>query len=171
MKSFGTYTCSSCGKEHDNWPALGYSSPAFYDNLSSEEQEKCELSDDFCITDIEGQTNRFIRCTLTQQVNDHCEDLEYGVWVSLSEASFKDYYDNYDNENHVTTYFGWLSSNLIGYEDTLIIPTNVNTRKGNDRPEVIPHKDHDHPFVRDYYNGISKEEAELRIKEMIAQVS
>lgn len=108
---------------------------------------------------------------MTQQVNDHCEDLEYGIWVSLSEASFNDYNDNYDNENHVTTYFGWLSSNLIGYDDTLGIPTNVNTREGNDRPEVVPHKDQDHPFVRDYYNGISKEEAELRIKKAIEQVS
>jgi hypothetical protein len=25
---------------------------------------------------------------------------------------------------------------------------------GNDRPEIFPHEDFDHPFVRDYYNGI-----------------
>lgn len=63
MKSFGTYICSSCGKEHYDWPALGYSSPVFYDDLSSEEKTKCELSDDFCVTDLEGETHRYIRCT------------------------------------------------------------------------------------------------------------
>jgi hypothetical protein len=30
----------------------------------------------------------------------------------------------------------------------------------------VPHKDFDHQFVRDYYIGITKQEAERRIKEM-----
>jgi len=160
------YTCTSCGQQHDSWPALAYSSPVFYDDLSPEQKRKCELSKDFCIMNFAEETDLFIRCTLTQKVNDHCEDLEYGIWVSLSETSFNDYSDNFDNEDHEAGYFGWLSSTLIGYEDTLSIPTNVNTRTGGFRPEVIPHEDYDHPFVRDYYNG-TKEEAERRISEMI----
>jgi len=37
------------------------------------------------------------------------------------------------------------------------------TKTGNERPEIFPHEDFDHPFVKDYYSGISKKEAENRI--------
>lgn len=113
------------------------------------------------------QTDRFIRCTLTQKVIDSCQDLDYGLWVSLSEKSFDDYAENFDSEEHEVAYFGWLSNMIPGYEFTESIPTSVYTRAGNQRPEIIPHKDFDHPFVRDYYGGITKEEAERRIDAMM----
>lgn len=67
----------------------------------------------------------------------------------------------------MTSYFGWLSNQLPDYDDMTKIPTTVYTKTGNDRPEIIPHNDFDHQFVRDYYNGITKQEAERRIKEML----
>jgi len=48
-------------------------------------------------------------------------------------------------------------------ESTLSVHTNVIVSKGNSRPEVVPHKA-EHPFVKDYYQGISIEEAERRIQ-------
>jgi hypothetical protein len=47
---------------------------------------------------------------------------------------------------------------------------DVVTRNGGLRPELFPHDSFDHPFVIDYYNGISKLEAERRISEMIENV-
>ena len=41
---------------------------------------------------------------------------------------------------------------------------------GNNKPEIFPHEDFDHQFVRDYYDGISKKEAENRIDEMLKNV-
>jgi hypothetical protein len=162
------YTCGFCGQEHEEWPALTFSSPTAYDELTDEEKKEIgQLSSDFCVITHPDQTDRFIRCTLTQKVTDHCENLDYGVWVSLSEKSYQDYYDNYDNDNHLTEYFGWLCISIPEYDNTLSIPTNVKTRSGNSRPEVIPHQDFDHPFVTDYYNGITKNEAESRIKSML----
>lgn len=163
-----SYKCANCGNEHDEWPALTFNTPDAYYWLS--EQEKSTMADigsDHCIITYKDQTDRFIRCTLTQKVNDHCEHLEYGIWVSLSEKSYKDYADNFDSENHATTYFGYLGNSIPGYEGTLSIHTNVNTRIGNHRPEVIPHDSFDHPFVADYYNGIEKDEAERRIADML----
>ena len=104
---------------------------------------------------------------MIQKVNDHCEDLEYGLWVSLSEKSFEDYLANFDNENHETQYFGWLSNYISQYQFSNSIPTTVVTKSGNDRPEIFPHQDFDHPFVKDYYEGITKEEAEKRIQGML----
>jgi len=165
------YTCTSCGKEHEEWPALAYTSPSNYDNLSAEQKRKLgELTSDFCIIRYNDQIDRFIHCTLTQKVIDHCEDLEYGLWVSLSEKSFQDYSENFNNENHEAKYFGWLCNDLPDYEFSESIPTTVFTRTGNQRPEIIPHEDFDHPFVYDYYNGITKAEAERRINAMLKVV-
>jgi hypothetical protein len=162
------YTCSSCGKEHEAWPALAFHAPDAYHVLSVAEKESmANIDSDFCIIYHADQTDRFIRCTLTQQVNDHCEDLEYGLWVSLSEKSFNDYTENYQNENHETSYFGWLCNDIPEYEFNQHIPTTVFTRTGNQRPEIVPHEHVDHPFVKDYYQGISKEEAEKRIRTML----
>lgn len=165
MEESCTYICDKCGKEHGGWPALAYTAPVFYDTPSEEEQQEIgELGNDFCIIRHEGQTDRFIRCTLTQKVANHCENLEYGLWVSLSEQSYQDYADNFNNYDHVTTYFGWLSNNVFPYEETTSIPATAYTKSADQRPEIVPHKDFDHPFVRDYYRGITKKEAERKIQ-------
>ena len=153
---------------HEDWPAIAFDAPTAYNVLSdSEKEEIAELSNDFCIINHPEQTDRFIRCTLTIKVNDHCEDLDYGVWVSLSEKSFLDYSDNFDNPNYETSCFGWLSNNIPDYDVIASIPTTVITRPGNLRPEIVPHKDFDHQLVYDYYNGITKTEAENRIHKML----
>ena len=162
------YTCSCCGEEHIEFPALAFQFPDNYDTLSQQDKEAiAEVDNDFCVITFPDQTDRFIRCTLSQKVIDHCENLEYGLWVSLSEESFNDYSKNYDNENHETKYFGWLCNDIPEYEFNEYIPVTVFTRTGNERPEIVPHEDFDHPFVKDYYNGITKVEAEKRIKTML----
>lgn len=162
------YKCSCCGEVHDGWPALAFNSPYYYDLLSEERKQSiAQLSSDFCIVKHKEQTDRFIRVMLCQKVKGFKWHLDYGLWVSLSEESFDDYYTNFDNKNHVTTYFGWLCSTIPPYESTLSIPTLVHTKPGDERPEIVPKEDFDHPFVRDYYEGISKEEAEKRIHDMM----
>jgi hypothetical protein len=165
------YTCNCCGQEHDEWPALTYSSPSNYNDLTDDEKKNiAKLDSDFCVINYPDQVDRFIRCTMTLKIIDYCDTLEYGLWVSLSEKSFQDYVDNYDNDNHETKYFGWLSNVLPDYDNTLQIPTTVFTRKGNSRPEIVPHSDFDHPLVKDYYNGITKSEAERRINDMLKSI-
>ncbi len=121
------------------------------------------LGSDLCEIHYDDQTDRFIRVTLTQKVQGICEGLDYGLWVSLSAVSFADYVDHFDAPDHKASYFGWLSSTIPEYENTLCIPCAVETKTNNQRPEIFPHRDFDHPFVRDYYEGIAKAEAEARI--------
>lgn len=162
-----TYTCPSCGETHDSWPALAFRAPDSYVHLSVEEKESIAfLNSDFCVIEYPDQTDRFIRVVMTQKVNDHCSDLEYGIWVSLSEKNFHDYNDNFDNPNHQVQYFGWLSNKLPDYTFKDYIPCLVQTRPDGQRPEIAPRPDFEHPFVQDYYNGITKAEAELRIQMM-----
>lgn len=167
-----TYTCSNCGKVHEEWPALAFDSPTSYNVLPEDMKQKIgELTSDFCIIRHPEQTDRFIRGTLTIKVVDHCENLEYGIWVSLSEKSFQDYSNNFDNPNHEAKYFGWLNNDIPEYDTSESIPTTVFTRLDNQRPEIVPHQDCDHQLVRDYYYGITKSEAEKRINNMLKIVN
>ena len=162
------YQCSICNEVHVEWPALSFSSPSSYHELTeSEKISTAEIDTDFCTITYEDQIDRFIRVVLKQKVNNSDQDLEYGLWVSLSEKSYTDYQNNYNTENHKKQYFGWLNSRVREYENTINIPTTVITKIGNNRPEIIPHNDFAHDFVRDYYNGISRKEAEKRIHEMM----
>lgn len=161
------YICSKCGQEHEGRPSISFDSPYHYGRLSEEDKQSiAKLSDDFCVIRHPDQTDRFIRAVLHQRIKDDCRTLDYGVWVSLSETSCTDYLDNYDNDHHDATYFGFLCNNLTGYEHTLSIKCDVVLR-GKLRPEVIPHDDQlDSEFVRDYYDGIPNDVAEQRIRKV-----
>lgn len=156
--------CSVCGEIHNGWPALAFKTPEPYHELTAaEKQEMTQISDDFCIITYEDQTDRFIRVVIKVIVNDAPDDLEYGVWVSLGERNFNEYSDNFSNDHFEAQYFRWLSNVLPDYPDTTAIPVTVVAKGGSERPEFFPHKDFDHDFVRDFYSGISKAEAERRI--------
>jgi hypothetical protein len=44
------------------------------DTLSEDDKKNIgQLDTDFCVITDSDQTDRFIRCTLTQKVIDHCE--------------------------------------------------------------------------------------------------
>jgi len=159
--------CSTCGETHDELPALGFVTPFYYDILSKKDKEEiAEISSDFCIINHPNQTDRFIRTVLTIQINDACEDLDYGVWVSLSEKSFNDYEADFKNDAEEKTYFGMISNEIPDYEQsTLGLHVNVNTRNGGIRPEIIPHQN-DHKLIADWQNGITLAEAEKRVERM-----
>ncbi len=167
MEGLLKFRCECCGEMIDQWPALTFGTLSPYFELPPKEQKaKGRISPDFCVIIYPDQTDRFIRVVLNQKVNDHCSDLEYGVWVSMGEKNFKDYQANFHNDNYEATFTGYLSNRIPGYEHTLIIPMTIRTRKGGQRPETIPMKEFRHPFVIDYYEGISKAEAERRIREL-----
>jgi hypothetical protein len=164
MLAMKKYTCTNCGKTHTELPALGFSSPHYYEILSeTDKQEMAELKDDFCVIYHDDQTDYFIKGVLTIPVIDSCETLEYGIWVSLSEKSFEEYEQNYDIETNEPAYFGRICNEIEGYEEsTLLLHANVQVRNGGIRPEIIPHKA-DHNLVKEWENGISVEEAMKRI--------
>lgn len=167
MDGFVKITCDCCGELIDQWPALTFGTPSPYFELSKADQKKLgKISSDFCQITYPDQTDRFIRVVMNQKVLDHCADLEYGVWVSMSDKSFDEYRANFNNNKFEATYTGYLSNRIPGYEHTLIIPMTIKTRTGGQRPETFPMPQFRHPFVIDFYEGISKTEAERRIKEL-----
>ncbi len=166
-QKFAEIKCSACGEIHSELPALGFSTPFYYETLNEKDKEEIsKISNDFCLISHEDQTDRFIRTTLTIKINDACEDLDYGIWVSLSEKSFNEYQSEFKNSIGGKTYFGMICNEIQDYEEsTLGIQVNVNTRTNEMRPEIIPHQN-EHNLIFDWENGITNKEAEKRIERM-----
>lgn len=166
------FKCDCCGIEQDEYPAIGYQFPLYYSSLSEEEKESlAEINSDTCVVKEAENTFRFIRGVLIQKVKDGCQNLEYGLWVSLSESSFRDYIENSNKEDHQETYFGWLNSTLPDYkfEEMESIKANVLTQGKGRRPliEIQSNEGNASKFLEDYRNGISEEEALRRIERIL----
>src|SRR5699024_1173091 len=56
-----------------------------------------------------------------------------------------------------------LATALPGYEAAMTVPVLVSTR-GPYRPMITPDSTFDHPLVRDFHGGVTRREAELRIR-------
>jgi hypothetical protein len=165
--------CGICGEIHHPYPALTFAYPNSYYWLTEEQKNtyKIQIDNDFCTIEYPDRTDWFIRVVLKQKIAKSSLYLEYGLWVSVSEEDFEDYTANFDNANHETVYFGWLSNALPDYQFERGIAMDVKTKHGNERPQVYPQLDFNHPFVVDFYHGITKGEAEKRIHTMLATSS
>lgn len=167
MKSF----CRKCGKIHAEWPSLEFCTPFYYCRLTKTQKEKhTELKPDFCVIRNHRQTDHYIRAIISQKVNDHCDTLEYGVWVLLSEESYEDYDQHFYDPDHKATYFGLLSNQIPGYPNTLSVRVTVHANRGMERPQIIPHQDQtSNSFVSDYYQGICSREVEQKINDILGK--
>ena len=167
------YKCSICGEIHADYPALAYPYPDSYYWLTEGEKNNYPiyLDSNFCKIEYPDEICRFIRVVLKQKIINSDLTLDYGLWVSLSEKSYEDYFLNFNNKNHETVYFGWLDNNIPNYTFDKSIPTDVKTKVGSERPEIFPHSDCEHLFVKDYYEGITVEEAEKRVHDMLSYIS
>lgn len=159
------YKCTKCGIEHGSLPALAFIYPYYYEILNdNDRKEIAECSDDFCIIHHPEQTDFFIRAVMTINIIDCCERFDYGIWVSLSEKSFREYEENFTLESNEPVYFGMICNELKDYEEsTLGLHVNVQVRNGGIRPEIIPHQA-EHQLIKDWESGIIYESALDRIE-------
>ncbi len=170
-KASYSFNCSICGEEHQSWPAMVFDVPLSYHVLSEDQKKSMASIDaDFCEISMEDEIYRFIRVSLRQKLVDSNFYLEYGLWVSLSAANFSDYREHFEDHKYEANYFGWLNNNVPPYQNTMNIPTKVLVKSGTERPEIILDSTYSHRFVVDYYQGISKSEAEKRLHAMFDRI-
>ena len=156
-----TFTCSVCGETHTGFPDLAFDTPYYYDALSEEEKQRtAQLTADTCI--IENK-EFFVRGVLEIPLQGREDSFAYGVWVSLSQASFDRYQEFFESPKPGPTgYFGWFSNRLPGYPDTLELKTHVHLRPYPTRP-AIELEPTDHPLAVEQRQGITLE----RVREIL----
>lgn len=99
-------------------PSLDTAAPlSDYAVPTSEREARCLIDSDACVID---KSQYFVRGCLEVPVHGQHEPFSWGVWVSLSEQSFRQWFACYESErrSHIGPFFGWLNAALKPYEDT-----------------------------------------------------
>lgn len=162
----GGFLCQTCGQHHAELPfEFGAEAPALYFLIPEPEREShCDLTPDLCVIDGE---HFFIRGGLEIPVVDGPHPFVWGVWASLSKASFRRAFEMWevDGRESEPPCFGWLSTSLSLYPETLHLKTHVHTRPVGQRP-FIELEPTDHPLAVEQRNGITME----RVREIAARL-
>jgi hypothetical protein len=149
------YTCRTCGEFHPGVAlCYGADAPIHWGAIpEAERHQRGELSSDQCVIDDEYF---FILGRLEIPIRDNDEPFCWLVWVSLSEPNFMracELWEEAGRENE-PPYFGWLSTPVPGYPDTVNLKTHVHTRPLGNRP-FIELEPTDHPLAVEQRNGIT----------------
>lgn len=151
-----SFKCSTCSEEHHGMPTFGAHAPlSYYEVPEHERATRCDLSSDACV--IDGKLF-FIRGCIDIAVHGEAEPFSWGVWVSLSETSFREWITLFDKPQRSGTkpYFGWLNAWLKPYPDTMNLKTMVHLRDTGIRP-YLELEATDHPLAVEQRQGISVE--------------
>jgi len=149
------YICKSCGEFHAGLPlSYGADAPVYWSSIPIQEREqRGELSTDQCVIDDEYF---FVLGRLELPVIGTPELFSWLVWVSLGEENFARMHELWNTEGRESEppYFGWLSTSLPCYPDTLSLKTHVHTRPIGMRP-FIELEATDHPLAVEQRTGIT----------------
>jgi len=154
-----SWTCRCCGQPHDELPIhWAAEAPVYYDALSEAEREtRADLSADFCAID---EAHFFIRGLIEIPTVGHSEKFSWGVWASLSSASMETVQRVWDRPDRqsVGRFFGWLSTALSLYPDTVNLKTHVHINAPPFLPSVELEPT-DHPLAVEQRDGMTLERA------------
>jgi hypothetical protein len=147
------FKCNSCGEVHRGMPSFGAKAPlSYYAVPESDRDIRCALGSDDCVIDEE---DFFVRGCIEIPVHGESEPLSWGVWVSLSESSFKQWLEAFHmtKRSHIGPFFGWLNAWLKPYPETMNLKTRVHLRDDGIRP-FIELEPTDHPLALEQRQGI-----------------
>lgn len=151
-----TWICNLCDEEHVDLPhCFGAEVPWHLLVPEDEFQQRVDLTADQCVVDGKAF---FIRGHLDIPIRGETEPLSFSVWSSLSEKSFRHMSERWVLSERAKDlpYFGWLSSSIPAYPDTVNLKLSVQSRA----PGLVPLfslETSDHPLSLDQRHGISRE--------------
>lgn len=149
-----SFTCSCCGKRHDGLPDIRFEAPrGWSDAAAGGDRNGNRLGTDFCILG----DDLFIRCVLLVPIRSMDESFGWGVWLSQSEANFRDYVTTFPGTPERST-FGYLWNRLPLYPDTVGMEARAHWQSGKDRP-LVELKPVDNPLYHDWHDGITMKRA------------
>jgi hypothetical protein len=148
------YICRSCGQYHEGIP-LSYAADApelWYLIPEKERSKRVKRSSDVCVID---RKHHFILDNIEIPILDAEGIFVWSVWVSLSEVNFKRSQKllHKCGREKEPPYFGWLSTQLPCYPDTINLKTLVHTRPVGQKP-LIELEPGGHPLAVEQRKGI-----------------
>ena len=149
-----TFKCAECDEVHEGVPTFGAEAPfSYYAIPENERGLRCDIGSDACV--IDGK-EFYVRGCLEIPVHGEKDPFVWGVWVSLSERSFKEWIKNFDKDRRsdIGPFFGWLNACLRPYPDSINLKTNVHFRDHGIRP-YIELEPTEHPLAMEQREGIS----------------
>jgi hypothetical protein len=164
-----TFRCATCAELHDLAElSFGADAPEQWNLLSEAEREASELTPDQCVLETTEGTHRFIRCCLEVPIFGTARAFTWGVWCSLSEASFVEMARDWEAPERVRLgpYFGWLSTRIPGYPETMFLKASVRQREVGLRP-LVELAGVDHPLVHHQRAGIQASDLERMVASLL----
>ncbi len=168
MPSSFEYRCQSCGEQHTGLPAWHFAAPAQAHRIAPEERaDRIDLTEDGCT--IDGR-EFYVKGLLEIPVRETTHAFIWGVWLSLSEASFERYCLLFEDQRRAAgeSFFGWLCNTVPGYPDTQLLKARLHMREYPNRPS-IQLEPTDHPLAVDQSQGISHERAAALAEQLLHQ--
>lgn len=152
------WRCGSCGELHEGLLDLGADRPVHCaDELPIEENSALRLTGDFLSRDfcVLGGEDFFVKAMLELELEDCDETFVYGVWSTLSRPNFERYVEGFDGDEQSQDgpWFGWFSTALKGYPDTVNLKCRVHPQDGQARP-LIELEPTEHPLSQEQQHGI-----------------
>ena len=146
------FQCARCGEWHDELPmAFAAEAPAYWEQAGRLSRLKGALGEEQC--EVDG--HYFVRGRIVLPVRDAEGDFEWGVWVSVSEDSYRRIAERWEEEGRERErpYFAYVQTWMGPYPSTLGLEAKLHTRPVGERPlvELAPA---DHPLVREQHEGI-----------------
>ena len=165
------FKCSTCGQVHDAEEiSFGASAPVQWNLITQSEREKSALGGEQCeIESAEGKSY-YIRACLNIPIRHTDRQFTWGVWCSLSEKSYAEISAHWNDPDRVKLgpYFGWLSTKIPEYPDTMYLKTKVHQRDVGQRP-IVELESSNHPLSVDQRNGISTEHLRQIVETLLHQ--
>lgn len=161
MAAIFAFTCTCCGEIHEGSPSFAFQAPDPYTGLTPEEKQgMAQLDPDFCTIAYQDHTDYFVRAVLEVPIHGVEDPFLWGIWVSLSEKSFRRYRDTCDAPVEGDGFFGWVCNRIGLYPWDRSRASDVFVQPAGLRPKVILHRGDDgdaggDPLVIDQANGIS----------------
>ncbi|HEY3144882.1 MAG TPA: DUF2199 domain-containing protein [Dongiaceae bacterium] len=156
------WTCGCCGQEFDSLP-LDIGATYLLDYFAVPEVERASrVRHTKSLCAIDGNSY-YVRGCVEVPIIGRDERFAWGVWVSVSAASWNAIHEAWDRPDcaNEPPYFGWLNAALKLYPDTINLKTKLYLR-----PDVAPYielEPTDHPLAR--------EQREDRVLEIAAAYS
>jgi hypothetical protein len=154
------WICRCCSKEFNPLP-LSFAPIApdpWFAIPELERDRRAVLGSDQCIID---DKHFFIRGCLETPILDCKDPFVWGIWVSLSEASFARIGELWETEirDNEPPFFGWLCNELSVYPSTFGLKTKVHLRNKGVRP-FVELEPTDHPLAVEQRKGIRLQRVE-----------